>query len=311
MYFNSEPIIRQLEAECRSKGSLYLSKINYSNENDIMLTCPFHSGGMEKKPSCGIKKTSDIGHCFTCGWSGRIHEIVAQVLNINHGEAERWLVRNFTDYTVEHRVNTTVHTEELLPMERKIKPSSQVLGFTEDELRRYDVYHSYLSTRGISEEVARKYRVGYDKITNAITFPVYTRQGKPMFVARRNVLFKMFTIPSGVTKPLYLGERANVGEKLLWVCESAIDALTAEINGQKAVALMGLSSARQIEDLRALKCRAYVLALDNDEAGRKASENLYKQLKDIGVVYRANIPQGYKDINDCRDCFDKISLTFF
>lgn len=312
MYFDSEPIIRKVEEECRLRGRVYLGKVNYQNENNIMLSCPFHGGGQERKPSCGVKKHEDIGHCFACGWTGKINEIVSQVLNISSSEAERWLVKNFNDYSLEARKTPITQAEDvLLNLDRKIKPKSQVIGFTEDELRRYDVYHSYLGTRGIDEEIAKKYRIGYDKITNCITFPVYDRHKNPMFIARRNVSYKMFNYPSGVTKPLYLGERVSVGEKMLWVCESCLDALTAEVNGQKAVALMGLSSARQIEDLRALQCRSYVLALDNDGAGQKASENIYKQLKDIGVVYKANIPSGYKDINDCRECFDKISLTFF
>lgn len=52
-------------------GKLYLRNIKRTGDN-IMITCPFHKDGQERRPSCGIRLTPDeyssIGtvHCFTC-----------------------------------------------------------------------------------------------------------------------------------------------------------------------------------------------------------------------------------------------------
>lgn len=75
--FNSSNVLDEsLIADIREyvkikTGILYLRTIKRTG-NNIMVTCPFHKGGQERKPSCGIRITPDdfssIGtvHCFTC-----------------------------------------------------------------------------------------------------------------------------------------------------------------------------------------------------------------------------------------------------
>lgn len=312
MYFDSEPIIRKLQEECMSKNLQYLHRVKYNNEGNIMISCPFHANGSERNPSCGVKRDENIGHCFTCGWVGRVEDIVSKVLNLTFDEAQRWLLKNFTNYSYETRIKPLEKCSELLPLTRNTSDKLfRTEPFTSDDLSKYNMYHEYLWARGISRELASTYQIGFDDAKNEITFPIYSLSGEPICIARRSVIYKRFDYPKGVEKPLYLGHLIQPYEDELWICEGCFDALTAIKFGHKAVALMGLSSENQIKDLRSLKCKSYVLALDNDSAGKQASEKLYHRLKDIGVIYRVELPEGKKDLNECGPWFDKIKLFFY
>lgn len=58
--------------------------------SDLMCTCPFHGGGKERNPSCGISKAEktlngkhyEAGtvHCFTCGYTADLPQFVADML---------------------------------------------------------------------------------------------------------------------------------------------------------------------------------------------------------------------------------------
>lgn len=311
MSFNSEPIISQLEQECRERGNKYLLRINYNNQNNIMISCPFHNNGQERKPSCGVRKDENVAHCFACGWAGNIQDIISQVLDLSKEDAEQWLNRNFGITDLFQRKQQKKSDKPLISLNRHKEKEISYPGFTQQELESYAYYHPYMYERGLDNKTILECDIGYDKIWNAITFPVYTLDGKPAFIARRLVHTKFFNYPSGVKKPLYLGEKISVGEKELWVCESCLDALIVKKNNKSAVALMGLGSENQIEDLINLRCKSYVLALDNDLRGRKAQDVIYNKLKNVGLVYRAILPEGKKDINDCKDCFELIRKSFY
>lgn len=64
-------------------------------ENDLMVTCPIHKGGMEQTPSLGINKESGVTHCFTCGYKGDIITLVSDCYGISYSQAYRKLVGHF------------------------------------------------------------------------------------------------------------------------------------------------------------------------------------------------------------------------
>ena len=59
----------------------------------------------------------------------------------------------------------------------------------------------------------------------------------------------------------------------------------------------GTGSTTQLEELKKLKYRKIILALDPDDAGIKGCQKIYNALKDSKIVVRVKIPIG-KDIND-------------
>ena len=178
---------------------------------------------------------------------------------------------------------------------------------SEDELASYRFTVPYMYERRLTDEVIEKYDVGFDdnfippgrkKPLPCVTFPVRDETGGTLFFCRRSIEGKFFNYPEGVDKPVYgLYELPKNCEEVI-ICESVFNALTCVVYGKNAVALLGTGNAKQIEQLRRLQVRSYVIALDNDEAGHKGAKKLKKALSNSGFVWEMTMPEG-KDVNDC------------
>lgn len=134
---------------------------------------------------------------------------------------------------------------------------------------------------------------GYDKETDCITFPVKDEKGNCLFIARRSVKGKYFNYPTNMKKPIYglyeLNLLTNYPQEV-YICESIINALTLWTYGRYAVALNGTGTKYQIEQLKRMPCKEFILALDPDEAGKRGTDKLKKALKPYKLITQLQIP---------------------
>ena len=88
----------------------------------------------------------------------------------------------------------------------------------------------------------------------------------------------------------------------LCVTEGALDAMWLEQNGFNSVALLGvfLSTIQERLIIENVK-QEIILCLDNDEAGRAATNAIHKRLSKQTLVSTINLPNGYKDVQDVKD----------
>ena len=300
-------ILRLLQTELRMSGSNLLHDINYktANTGSIMLTCPYHGGGVEKKPSMGmttreIKKRDrviPIGycHCFSCHEKVTLEKFISHCFGLNDGGAfgARWLIDRFTS-DIDNRACF------FTPIKQESTEKKQEY-VSEDELAKYSFIHPYMKERYLEYQQIVDYDVGYDKLTDCITFPVHDTKGRTLFVVRRSVKCKKFYIPNEVDKPLYGIYQAIKNfpsARELYVCESILNALMLVKWGKPAVALLGTGSDYQIDILKQLDYRRIILCLDNDTAGEMASKKIKNRLKRYKLVSKIAIKEKGKDIND-------------
>ena len=292
IYTPVSEILQLLKLELADRGKIRFDKINRTGDQ-VMTNCPFHSGGMEKKPSFGI---SDIGecHCFACGWATTsFTQFVSAVLDVeDDGSYGRsWLLG---------RMAGAVETnpEIKLNFNRYAPTKVEKCIVTEDVLDKYRYTHPYMYTRHLDDRVIEMFDVGYDSERQCLTFPIKDIDGDVIFVATRSVRGKFFTLPSGIEKPVYaahLFTSGNFSEAV--IVESIINALTLWKYNIPAVALMGTGSSSQYDILRKLPVRSYVLGLDPDKAGELGALRLKNALTGHKLLYKYNIPAGM-DIND-------------
>lgn len=284
---NTYDILQRLKADLTTHGIDLIASLKLSGE-DVMVPCPWHKGGHERKPSCGVSQTGVV-HCFACGKVSDLPSMVAYCLtgdegNYNYGE--QWLARNF--------LATQAPGQRVLPPLVDPKPAEQ---FRPEDLSKFRYYHPYMFKRKLTKDVINMFDIGYDKRTNSITFPVYDLQHRLVFVGRRNVNRHWFNYPAGVDKPVYGLEKVDpVADREVIVCESMFNALTCYVYGKKGVALLGTGSAYQYDILRRFPIREYVLAFDGDDAGRHGCERFARNVPGK-VLERMVLPDG-KDIND-------------
>lgn len=288
-------VLYKLRDDCTLAGLNLFHKFRLSGNNNIMTTCPFHKGGQERKPSFGILKADGTCHCFACGWTGSLPEMISAVFGYSDNGAygEKWLSRNFLALSVELRKPLEINMSRAVSRTRAKAP-----GFTEEELDSYRYIHPYMYERGLTDEIIEEFDIGYDMRTTSITFPCYYADGTPAFIARRSVKTKYFNYPKDVEKPVYGAERFYRKEyEFAVICESIFNALTCWKWGLPAVALLGTGSVEQYDILRNMPVRKFILGLDPDDAGRKGSKKLRDSLERSKIITEFDIPEGY-DIND-------------
>lgn len=322
-----EDIVYELQRQLQINQIPYLHKIQDSGKN-LMVTCPYHGNGQERRPSAGIRKSDGTLHCFACGQVHTLPEVISYVFNKDDVFGRwgmKWIIKNFTAVRVEERKdveidlerNNTTNKSNVLGSNHSDKSNSFV---TEEELDSYRYYHEYWTTRGITADwLIELFDLGWDAKTNCITFPVRDIDGNCLFVARRSVKTKWFNYPKDVEKPLYglfefksvleathelpyqintYGAVKSVNPDKLYITESMIDCLLLWQAGKYAVALNGTGSATQIETLKKLPIRHYVLATDNDTAGKLARKKLRKALSNK-LITEIDFPSNRKDIGEC------------
>ena len=290
-------ILHELQNQLNVNGINLLGRIR-DLPDDCQVCCPYHKGGQERRPSAGIKKSDGIFHCFTCGETHTLQEMISYCFgrydDVVGAFGWEWLLKNFLTVSIEERKSLNLdflrNTEE--------KKASYI---KEEELDKYRVYHPYMWKRKMTPEVVEIFDIGFDADTNSITFPVRDIHGNCLFIARRSVVTKFFNYPQGVEKPVYgLYELSRFGQytKEVIICESMIDAIYFWTVGKYAVALNGLGNELQFRQLREMQCRKFILCTDSDDAGMKARARIKKNIRNK-LITQYVLPEGRKDANEC------------
>lgn len=293
----TEPIINILYQARKEANNGKLKDIIDKHNGNLLISCPIHKGGCENKPSCTVAISTEtdlepgFAHCFTCGYSAPLPQLITDVFNeddISFGE--EWLRERFG--------NVLVSSKEYLPeiVLTKTKVEKQFLD--ESILTEYDYYHPYMWYRKLSKEVVDMFRVGYDKNRDAVTFPVYDEKHRLVMVTARSVNTKRFWIPAEVEKPVYLLYyllENNI--KTAYVCESQINCLYMWSLGYPTIGLFGTGSETQYKTLRMCGIRNFILLFDGDEAGQKGAYRFRKNMPKDCFITEVHLPAG-KDVND-------------
>lgn len=326
MQFNVElhEIISELQSQLHLNGIQLLQK-SHDTPTDIMIQCPYHGNGQEKRPSAGIRKTDGMFHCFACNETHSLIEVISHCFGKDAiGKfGWQWLTKNFATVSIEERDSI-----QLDFMRKSQNAPIKIDYVSEEELDKYRYTHPYWKKRKITDEhIIELFDLGYDRDTDCITFPVRNVNGECLFVARRSTKTKYFNYPAGAEKPLYglyelhkwfdtyskdhsnalsldfdfdIDSKRPIGVNFpqeIIVCESMLDALTAWQYGKYAVAMNGLGTELQFQQLRDLPCRKLVLATDNDKAGMKARDRIKSNVKNK-IITEYIFPKDRKDLNE-------------
>lgn len=314
---DTEDMLKTLKAELYTKG---INRFAYFRRNgdNIQTPCPFHKNGQERKASFGVNGNLNKCHCFTCGWSGGIEDMISELFGfVDSKYGKRWLIKRFNTIEIESRPNilegfggrkNEIRNNTLFH-NRSIDRNNLTV-IKEEELDKYRYIHPYHYERGLTDEIIERFDIGYDRERDCITFPIKNIEGRVVFVATRSTKTKFFGLPQGLNKPIYLSNEFTTGlYKKAYITESFLNCLTCWKYDKPAMALIGTGNRRQYEILEKLPVREYILCFDPDEAGRKATKRFKENVK--GKIIKEIIyEEEGKDINDLQEKFLQLKITF-
>lgn len=294
-----EQIVKDLKLELYGTG--LLKEVNNTG-SDLMCTCPFHGGGKEHNPSLGIllreKKIQDksyeagTAHCFTCGYTADLPQFVADLLGLENSLAGfKWIVGRY-NYSSQEREPIDLNLFRGSTEKRSYMDEREVQSYYR-ELRNSEEALAYLHKRRLSAWVIERYELGFDPADKTVLFPVRDLSGKVIFYKGRSLVGKHFYNAKDIDKSslvfgLYELTQSEVqAGEWIWIVESEIDALSLISKHLHAIAIMGSHiSDEQCKELERSPFRKFVLATDNDEAGRKGATQIKRSLIKKGFRFQ-------------------------
>lgn len=277
------------------------------NKN-ILCINPAHN---DTTPSMGYKADEHYLHCFSCGESYDIFAACEALEGVPKGQGinrikELYGYRQNTD-------KNSPKTQTLQPEAAKIeKPKQTYKDFTDFVLKAHEslCMHDYHAEREITEEAAARFKLGYVQgvkgMSTALVIPMLRADGTYSYQLRN--ISKEEPLQHYKPKVEEAGEAelfnsaAIKQPKPVAIVEGAIDALSVISAGMEAIALNGAQNKGKLYDLiqnHKDKLPPIVLALDNDEAGRKAQKEIKDMLDKAQIAsYSINLALQYKDPNE-------------
>lgn len=291
-----------------------------NNGENIQTNCPFHKNGQERKPSFGVNGEIDKCHCFACGWSGTIEEMISELYGYqDEGKfGKRWLIKRFNTVEIETRPNimegfnernNRLNNRNINRLDNLNNNPIDNTYISDEELDKYRYIHPYMYERGLTDKIIERFDIGYDRERKEITFPIRDIEGRCVFVAGRSVESKFFRLPKGIDKPIYCADKFRAGTyRTAYITESFLNCLTCWKYNKSAMAMIGTGNRKQYEILNELPVREYILAFDPDEAGRQATERFKKNVH--GKIIKELVYTDNRDINDLQEEFLNCKIIF-
>ena len=282
--------------------------------------CPLcGNGGGEDGDGLSIDphaKGQSTLHCFKCGFHGSIVDLYMKEHNCDTGEAFRKLREYFgIDNNLTGAARTPSEPRKTEQQGNIYVQDAKGVQDATDALKQaandYTGYYGecrahigeageYLSFRGISRETAARYGLGYDAKTGFLIVPVT----KSFYIARntdRNAKMR-YRNPTGASIELFNKEALyNESGRPVFIVEGALDALSVLEAGRMAVALNSTANYRKLIKVLAAKRtgNTLIIALDKDEAGKKAAKEIIDALKQLNIsCVKADLCGFHKDPND-------------
>lgn len=298
-----------------------------------------HSNG-DRKPSLGLDTRTNLFKCFTCGVHGDGIELYSQVRGVDFKTAITELSETYGIGTSLHTPPVTERGKQIngkLSRHRDISAPGvfEVYEYMRSQWQELPgEIQEYLNKRAIKDETITErnlFFIGdYKQMSDGLrtTFDreklqqagVANKEGNlifykhrliiPFYEAGRIVYLQGRTTEdaeqkylnlTGVDKPIYnldLLSSLPEGAKV-YICEGAFDAMVLIQEGYNAFGLLGVQDFTD-EDVEAFMPFDVVLTLDNDEAGKEATQRIAEAFYKKGKLVKIKqLPEGVKDVTDC------------
>ena len=277
--------------------------------DEVQGLCPMHksrTGREDHKPDWWINTTTGVHFCFSCGYKGNIYTLVADVKGMDYFDAK--------DY---------IDASETLPVDvllRRIRELPQYMPYAEEVLEmseaRLAVFteppEAELKKRFLKRDAVIIHQVLWDTKNEAWITTIRDPETSKLWgwqeKGARGRFFK--NQPAGVKKSkTVFGIECMDEERPLIVVESPLDAVRLTGLGHNAISTYGaILSEDQAKIMR--RVPVVIAAFDNDQAGKKACEQMMGFSRKYGMDLKFFNYEGIdvKDVGDMTEAEIAIGL---
>lgn len=260
-----------------------------------LFTClnPQHD---DKHPSMSYDDKRNIVKCFSCNSSYDLISLYALDNNLDNSKDFKRIIDELAlKYNISVKSNKNDTQKKVIMRNyanEKKEDFTKYINKCKKDIDKTD----YLLKRGISDKLQKKYNIGYDIKERMLVLPI----SKNCYLGRYTDDTKGFKHhkPKGTANEIFNGDYLKNSDfkTIIWVCEAIIDALSLEeINENiKTISLNSINNASQlVQEAKDNNFKGvFMLALDTDINGIRASEDLKEELEAIGIkayIFNTNI----------------------
>lgn len=245
---------------------------------------------IDNNPSMMFTDKYNICKCFSCGASYDIYDLIGLDYDLHNFKEQLEKVQElYLEYV-------PVKKEAKKDIDNKIYDYTNY--YNKCFKNRYKT--TYLEQRGITRELIDKYKIGYDEERQLVVFPI----NKHCYFARSVV--NNDKIKSRGSSDIWNKKYIKENNQLVYVTEGIIDALSLEVIDPN-VKVMSINGVGNINSLvYALKENNFNgtigIVFDKDGAGKKATDELKKELAKINVnSFSTSMIATFDDISKVKD----------
>ena len=153
--------------------------------------CPFHN---ERTPSFYVSPARGLCKCFSCGKGGNPVNFIMEHEQMTYPEALRWLAKKY-NIEIKEKELTSEEREQESRREAMFIVNEWAASYFEDLLRNHQDGQTYgmayFRSRGIRDDIIRKFRLGYDlRDGNALPMNAVQKGYKEEFLVATGICYK-------------------------------------------------------------------------------------------------------------------------
>ena len=319
------------DAREQLKGYLrnYVESVTQKSKGANLYVCPLCGSGTGKSGTGAFSiKNGTSWKCFSCNAGGDIFDLYGAINGTaDHNEQLRGLSELYGVQVASYR---STAQEDFSPEyqnpaknERYTHNSIHTAVYTQAETEDYTDFFlqahkaveqtDYWKKRGLSKETVDRFKLGYvaewrhPKAPKAPASPrliIPTSTGSYLARDTRDEIpaeQKPYSKSKVGSIQLFNKRALQTATKPIFIVEGELDALSIIEVGGEAVALGTTTKSKALVELLKAQApaQALIIALDNDEAGQRASRELTEGLQGLNIPCYSFNPCGeYKDANE-------------
>jgi len=263
----------------------YSIRLRQIAPNSLSGCCPIHQGNNPNAFHVDLEK--NIFNCFTHCGGGSIFDFVMKKEKLSFYKAASRIWNIFYSSSERQKMK-----QDNANAKQKITLMNLRLKLQQD--------HPYLRKRNISPQLARYFQMGFCQfgiMKNRIAIPVLDIHNRIVAYCGRAVeqnIFPKYLFPKNFSKSYHLFNIQHIKphvphvphQKPVFIVEGFFDCIHIVKLGFDAVALMGSSVSQQQLTLLKEINRFYILMLDGDDAGEKATIKISNKMAQFKLTFK-------------------------